>query len=189
MTRELPIERSFFECDVVHVARALIGLLLCFDDTGGLIVETEAYRHDDAASHSYAGQTLRNSSMFGPPGHAYVYRSYGLHWCFNMVCQKGSGVLIRAIEPRVGIERMMQRRKSRNIRTLCAGPGRLTQALGITSEHNGFDVLKAPFSLSGETAKEVMVDKRIGITKAVEQPWRFGLVNSPFVSRKFLQSQ
>lgn len=186
MTRESPIRRSFFERDVVQVARTLIGLSFCIDDTGGLIVETEAYRHDDPASHSYPGQTLRNRSMFGAPGHAYVYRSYGLHWCFNIVCQKGSGVLIRAIEPKVGIDKMMQRSQNHNLRILCAGPGRLTQALGITSEQNGFDVLKSPFGLYGQTAAEVVIDKRIGITKAVEQPWRFGLDNSEFVSRKFL---
>ncbi len=176
-----------FAHDATVVARALIGGLLLVDGVGGLIVETEAYDRDDPASHSHAGPTERNRSMFGPPGRAYVYRSYGMHWCLNFVCREaghGAGVLIRALEPTAGLGVMRQRRGLDDARLLCGGPGRLGQALGITRALDGQRLDRAPFQLRAPAGPvAVLAGPRIGISKAVEQPWRFVLAGSRFASR------
>lgn len=170
------------------LARALIGATLNLDGVGGVIVETEAYEISDPASHSFGGPTARNAPMFGPPGRVYVYRIYGLHLCLNVVCgpQVGGAVLIRALEPTLGLEVMAARRKQGRIEVLCAGPGRLCQALGVSLAHNGLAIDAAPFALSAGPARlPIMVGPRIGITKAAEQPWRYGLEGSRFLSRPF----
>jgi DNA-3-methyladenine glycosylase len=170
-----------------EVAQALIGATLLVDGVGGRIVETEAYDRDDPASHAFAGRTARNASMFGPPGHAYVYRSYGLHWCLNLVCSPdghGAGVLLRALEPSAGIEQMAARRGTRELRLLCAGPGRLGQALGITRAHDGLPLDRPPFFIDVRHARaDIVAGPRIGISKAVDVAWRFGLRGSKFLSR------
>lgn len=176
--------------DALTVARDLIGVSLLVHNTGGVIVEAEAYDHTDPASHCFAGRrTPRNASMFGPSGHAYVYRSYGIHWCLNFVCgcePTGNAVLIRALQPVSGIEIMQQRRGPVPERKLCAGPGNLTQALGITGELDGKPLAAPPFKLLTRPAHvEVVSGRRIGITRAVDLPWRFGLANSRFLSRPF----
>ena len=171
------------------VAAALIGATLLVDGVGGRIVETEAYDQLDPASHCFCGPSQRNAVMFGPPGRAYVYRSFGLHWCLNIVCNRvghGAGVLIRALEPLAGIEAMRARRGLQDLRLLCAGPGRVGQALGISSAHNGMPIDAAPFMLQPAVqAPPLLRGVRIGISKAIEQPWRFGLVGSRFLSRPF----
>ncbi len=171
------------------VAHRLIGSTLLVGGVGGLIVETEAYDREDPASHSFSGPTLRNAAMFGPPGHAYVYCSYGIHWCLNLVCREeghGAGVLIRAIEPLAGLALMQARRGLDDVRLLCAGPGRVGQALGITREHNGLTIDAPPFEwLPAPKKVQVISGPRIGISKAVDQPWRFGLAGSRFWSRPF----
>ena len=172
-----------------RVARDLIGALLLVDGVGGRIVETEAYDMQDPASHSFSGPTVRNATMFGPPGRVYVYRSYGMHWCMNVACREsghGAGVLIRAIEPTVGLDTMRARRGVQAPRLLCAGPGRLCQALAVTREHDGLPVQAAPFSLRpAEGPMEVVTGPRIGISKAKDLPWRFGLAGAAFFNRPF----
>jgi DNA-3-methyladenine glycosylase len=183
------LTRSFFSRSVHEVAPDLIGATLLFAGVGGYIVEVEAYHHTDPAAHSYRGLSQRNAVMFGPPGYAYVYRSYGLHWCLNFVCEpegSASAVLIRALQPTAGIELMRRRRKLSDDRLLCAGPGRLCEALRITGAQYGTALDKPPFQLFAPTAApEVVCGSRIGITKAVDKPWRYGLKGSPFLSKRF----
>lgn len=180
---------SFYARDVLALARDLIGVTLLVDGVGGLIVETEAYDRDDPASHGFRGQTPRNAVMFGPPGHIYIYLSYGMHWCANIVCGEiggASAVLLRALEPMAGLERMEERRGLTNPRLLCSGPGRLCQALGLTRRQNGMALDHPPFELlPRQQEPPVITGPRIGITKAVEQPWRFGWSGSKFLSKKF----
>jgi DNA-3-methyladenine glycosylase len=168
-------------------ARDLIGWTLTLDGVGGRIVETEAYHPADPASHSFSGPTPRNAVMFGPPGRIYVYRSYGIHWCMNLVCGDGPGsaVLLRALEPTQGLDLMIARRGLDDPRALCAGPGRLCQALGVTREHNGWRIDQPPFALEPGPPAEVVVGPRIGITKAAEVLWRFGERGSRYLSRPF----
>jgi DNA-3-methyladenine glycosylase len=181
------IRRSFFERSVHEVAGELIGATFLCDGVGGTIVELEAYHHEDPAAHGYGGRTIRNASMFGPPGHAYVYRSYGIHWCVNFVCEPegvADAVLIRALEPTQGLAEMKQRRGLADERLLCAGPGRLCQALGITREHDGLPLDRPPFRLEQRTARpEIVRGPRIGISRAADLPWRYGLAGSRYLSR------
>jgi DNA-3-methyladenine glycosylase len=183
------LRRSFFARSVHAVAPELIGASLSVNGLGGRIVEVEAYHHTDPAAHSYGGRTERNAVMFGPPGYAYVYRSYGIHWCLNFVCEEegsASAVLIRAIEPTQGIPTMRRRRGLKEERLLCSGPGRLGQALGITRALNGLPLTAAPFELRARvTEPEIVTGPRIGITKAAEVPWRYGLAGSRFLSKPF----
>ena len=170
-----------------EVAPELIGATLLADGVGGRIVEAEAYDQEDPASHGYRGRTRRNASMFGPPGHAYVYQSYGIHWCLNLVCEDegvASAVLVRALEPTHGIERMRERRGLDDERLLCSGPGRLCQALGVTKDHDGSPLDHPPFELlaAGEPAV-VVAGPRIGITQAADLPWRYAEAGSRFLSR------
>jgi DNA-3-methyladenine glycosylase len=184
---ERTLKRDFFARDALSVARDLIGVVLLVDGVGGAIVEAEAYDPADPASHSYEGRrTPRNESMFGPAGQSYVYRSYGVHWCLNFVCGGGGAALIRALEPLAGLEAMKRRRGPVKPNQLCAGPGRLTQALGITGALDGKPLDKPPFLLKSRTGSaEILVGPRIGITRAVDLPWRFGMAGSRFVSRRF----
>jgi DNA-3-methyladenine glycosylase len=184
-----PLKRAFFGRSVHEVAPDLIGTTLLVNGVGGTIVEVEAYHHTEPAAHSYRGPTPRNQVMFGPPGFAYVYRSYGIHWCVNFVCEKegsASAVLIRALEPTHGIAAMRRRRHLHDERALCSGPGKLTEALGITNAHNGLALDAPPIALYARTEKpEVVAGVRIGLTKAVELPWRYGLKGSKFLSKPF----
>jgi DNA-3-methyladenine glycosylase len=181
------LDKDFFARSVHEVAPDLIGVTLLVDGVGGPIVEVEAYDHEDPAAHGFHGRTARNAAMFGPPGHAYVYRSYGIHWCLNFVCEQeevASAVLLRALEPQQGIDRMRERRGLEDARLLSAGPGRLCRALGITGAHDGLALDEPPFELLPRVeAPEIAVGLRVGITKAAEQPWRYGLAGSRFVSR------
>ena len=180
---------AFFGRSVHAVAPELIGATLVFRGVGGVIVEVEAYHHTDPAAHSFGGQTPRNAVMFGPPGHAYVYRSYGIHWCLNFVCEaegSASAVLIRALAPTTGLTAIRRRRGVKDERLLCAGPGRLCEGLGITGADNGRALDAAPFALCARAEKVAIVSgPRIGISKAAELPWRYGLKGSPFLSRPF----
>jgi DNA-3-methyladenine glycosylase len=181
------IGRSFFARSVHEVAPALLGVTLLVDGVGGPIVEVEAYDHEDPASHGYGGRTARNTSMFGPPGHAYVYRSYGIHWCLNLVCGEDGvpeAVLLRALEPTHGIDTMQERRRLENPRLLAAGPGRLCQALGVTRDYDGLPLDAPPFELrEREREPEIVRGPRIGITRARELQWRYAVAGSPFLSR------
>lgn len=178
-----------FNAPSTEVAHALIGASLFVSGVGGRIVETEAYDESEPASHTFVGKTARNAVLFGPPGRAYVYRSYGLHWCLNVVCMPaghGAGVLIRAIEPTRGIAAMRERRSSHELRLLCSGPGRLCQALGVTHAVNGLRFDRSPFRLvprEDDAAFQVAVGTRIGISKSRELPWRFVLAGSAFLSK------
>jgi DNA-3-methyladenine glycosylase len=172
---------------VHEVAPELIGVTLLVDGVGGRIVEVEAYDHEDPASHGYAGRTERNATMFGPPGHAYVYRSYGVHWCLNLVCEDegvANAVLVRALEPTHGLDQMRARRGQDDPRLLCGGPGRLCQALGVTRAHDGLPLDRPPFELRArEGPVEFVAGPRIGITRAAELPWRYVKAGSRFLSR------
>lgn len=179
--------QAFWARHPAQVARDLIGWTVLVDGAGGRIVEVEAYHHEDPASHSFAGPTPRNGVMFGPQGRLYVYLSYGVHWCMNFVCwsgEPGGAVLIRAIEPTHGVAAMSARRGTNDVRKLCSGPGKLCQALGVTRDLNGADLNAPPFSLTpGAAAAPVAAGPRVGITKAVDTPWRFGEAGSAFLSR------
>jgi DNA-3-methyladenine glycosylase len=181
------IGRDFFARSVHEVAPDLLGVTLLVAGVGGPIVEVEAYHHEDPASHGYGGRTERNAAMFGPPGHAYVYRSYGIHWCLNFVCEEAgsaSAVLLRALEPRVGVDAMRARRGLDEPRLLASGPGRLCQALGVTRQHDGLPLDEPPFELRRrEAGPEIARGPRIGISRATELPWRFGIAGSPYLSR------
>lgn len=182
---------SLFTRPVVDVARDLLGATLLVDGIGGIIVETEAYARDDPASHSFRGPTARNAAMFGAPGHAYVYRSYGIHWCFNIVggAEPGSAVLVRALEPIHGLDSMRARRGSADPWLLCAGPGRLCQALGLSAVHDGLALDRPPFALLQRGSEPAIVaGPRIGIARGVDAPWRFGIAGSRFLSRAFPRS-
>jgi DNA-3-methyladenine glycosylase len=184
----IALTRGFFARSVHVVAPELVGATLLVAGVGGRIVEVEAYDPGDPASHGYRGQTARNRAMFGPGGHAYVYRSYGIHWCLNLVCGPvgtAEAVLVRALEPLAGLDRMRERRGLDAERLLCSGPGRLCQALGVTGAHDGLPLDRPPFELrAAEGPVDVVTGPRVGITRAAELPWRYGLAGSPFVSRK-----
>lgn len=183
------LTRAFFDRSVREVAPDLIGVTLLFNGVGGIVVEVEAYHHTEPAAHSYNGRTPRNAVMFGPPGFAYVYRSYGIHWCVNAVCEaagSASAVLIRALQPTHGIAAMKRRRGLEDERLLCSGPGRLCEALGITRDHDGLPLDRAPFELRARAGSpDLAIGRRIGITKAANLPWRFGLKGSRYLSKPF----
>jgi DNA-3-methyladenine glycosylase len=184
------VNRSFYDRPVLEVAPDLVGCVLHHGETAGVIVETEAYHESEAASHAYVGLTKRTSTLFGPPGIAYVYRSYGIHALFNAVCDAkgvGAAVLIRALEPDSGLELMRARRGLQAERMLCSGPGKLTQALDIELHHNQSDLITGPIVISERPPEwrgvEIVADRRIGITRAAELPWRFCAADSPYLSR------
>jgi DNA-3-methyladenine glycosylase len=183
------LDAGFFDRSVHVVARELIGCRLYHEGCGGTIVETESYERDDPACHAYAGLTKRTATLFGPPGRAYVYLSYGIHSLLNAVAEpagEAAAVLIRALEPDLGLDTMQARRGERPDTDLCSGPGKLTEALGVGLEHNGADLSAEPFLLlppEPSWSGEVVTAPRVGITKAVERPWRFTLKGSLFVSR------
>jgi DNA-3-methyladenine glycosylase len=181
------LSTAFFDRSVHDVAPDLIGVVLLVDGVGGPIVEVEAYDPTDPASHAFRGRTARNGAMFGPPGHAYVYRSYGIHWCLNLVCEPegtAAAVLIRALEPAAGIGEMQARRRTDDLRLLAAGPGRLCEALGVTGAHDGLPLDRAPFELRARgPVPAIAVTPRVGITRAADLPWRYVLAGSRFLSR------
>jgi len=184
------VNREFFDRSVHEVARDLIGCRVAVGETAGVIVETEAYEESDPACHAYIGRTARNEVLFGPPGHAYVYLSYGIHSLLNFVTERegsASAVLIRALEPTDGVELMRGRRGREDIEGLCSGPGKLTEALGVDLSLNGADLLQPPFDLSERSASgaavEIVASERIGITKAADLPWRYSAAGSRYVSR------
>ena len=188
--RPAPLDHSFYRRPVLDVARDLVGCVVRHQRCAGVIVETEAYHDSEPACHAFVGLTQRTSVLFGPPGFAYVYRSYGIHAMLNAVCEPegvGAAVLIRALEPIEGVELMRARRALRSVRDLCSGPGKLTQALGIEVADNGSDLERGPVTILARPPDrrdvDVSVDRRIGITKAVELPWRFCAAGSRFLSR------
>jgi DNA-3-methyladenine glycosylase len=189
MSRPILLHQNFFARSVHKVAPDLIGVTFLVNGVGGVIVEVEAYHHSEPAAHSYGGRTERNAAMFGPPGHAYVYRSYGVHWCVNFVCEAegiASAILIRALEPTEGLNTMRRRRAVEDSRQLCSGPGKLCQALGITRAHNALPLDAKPFQLfARSTPVDIVTGVRVGITMAAELPWRYGLKNSQFLSKPF----
>lgn len=185
------MKHAFYRRPVLEVARELIGCVVTHDDCAGVIVETEAYHDSEPACHAYVGVTARTRTLFGPPGRAYVYRSYGIHALLNAVCEPegvGAAVLIRALEPLRGVERMRERRGLDALTALCSGPGKLTQALGVELGHNATDLVSGPIVVSARPRRwrdvPLTVDERIGITKAAELPWRFSVTGSPYVSRR-----
>jgi len=184
-----PLKRSFFDRSVHEVAPDLIGATFLVNGVGGIIVEVEAYHHSEPAAHSFHGPTPRNRIMFGPAGFSYVYRSYGIHWCMNFVCEEegsASAVLIRALEPTHGLAAMRRRRGLPDQRALCSGPGKLCEALGITFSHSELPLDRPPIALHARTGKaEIVSGVRIGITRAAELPWRYGLKGSKFLSKPF----
>ena len=186
------IAKDFFARTVHDVAPDLVGATLLVNGVGGTIVEVEAYAADDPAAHGYGGRTTRNAAMFGPPGHAYVYRSYGIHWCLNFVCEDegvAAAVLIRALEPTEGLDAMRARRGVDDVRLLCSGPGRLCQALAVTRQHDGVELDRPPFELRARTGDVALAaGPRIGITRAPEEPWRYGVPGSRFLSRPLRQA-
>jgi DNA-3-methyladenine glycosylase len=187
MTSPRQLDRAFFARSVHEVAPELVGATMLVDGVGGVIVEVEAYDHEDPAAHGYRGKTARNAAMFGPAGHAYVYRSYGIHWCVNFVCEEpdvAAAVLIRALEPTRGIDEMRVRRGLDDKRLLCAGPGRLCQALAITRRHDGLPLDEPPFELVARSQEpELLAVPRIGITEAADRPWRYVVAGSRHLSR------
>jgi DNA-3-methyladenine glycosylase len=179
--------RELLAGSVHDVARSLLGCTFLLDGVGGVIVEVEAYSPDDPASHAFRGRTERNASMFLEPGTLYVYRSYGIHWCVNVACEgvgTGAAVLLRALEPTHGLATMRTRRGDVPDALLCAGPGRLTQALAITREHDGCSIVEPPFALERPVAPvPVAATPRVGIIKAADLPWRYVVRGSRWVSR------
>jgi DNA-3-methyladenine glycosylase len=190
------LNESFFNKDVVSLAKDLLGCELIHKSpagtTAGLIVETEAYHQTDEASHSYGGKTARTAAMFGPPGRAYIYFTYGMHWCFNITAEEegvGAGVLIRALEPTRGIELMTKRRGGKALHELCSGPSKLVQAMGISRSDYGKLAFRGEFRLkwrSEASSLSIRGGPRIGISKAKDKPWRFWLKGNEFVSRKVI---
>jgi DNA-3-methyladenine glycosylase len=183
----LTLGRDFFDRSVHEVAPELVGATLLFGGAGGTIVEVEAYDAEDPASHGFRGETPRNRAMFGPPGHAYVYRSYGIHWCLNLVCGepgRAEAVLVRALEPTAGLDAMRKRRGLDDPRLLCSGPGRLCQALGISGADDGRPLDRPPYTLAAPaTPPDVVRGTRIGLTRAADLEWRYGLAGSRYLSR------
>jgi DNA-3-methyladenine glycosylase len=180
----IPLPIEFFDRAAPELAIRLIGVSIFVAGVGGVIVETEAYTRDDPASHSFRGPSRRNAAMFGYAGTAYIYRSYGLHWCLNIVARGGGAVLLRALEPTAGLDIMRERRGGAS--ALCSGPGRLAQALAIDASYDTLPVDQKPFSFSDRTsAPAVAIGPRIGISQAREKPWRFGLLGSSHLSRRF----
>ena len=183
----IPLPREFFARSAHELAPELLGATLLVNGIGGVLVELEIYDQSDPASHSYRGRTERNASMFGPPGHAYVYRSYGVHWCLNLVCSppdEASALLVRALEPTHDLERMIERRGVSEKRRLCSGPGKLCQALAVSGEHDGLALDAAPFTVfARECEPKILRCERIGITRAQERPWRLCVADSPYLSR------
>lgn len=184
------LTRAFFDRPVTEVAPDLIGATLLYEGVGGVIVEVEAYDETDPASHSFSGPTARNRVMFGAPGHAYVYKIYGIHHCLNFVCRPGSAVLIRALMPSAGLETMRARRGAMPEKNLCSGPGKLAQALGMNLGQNGLALDAPPFVLiAAEAAHPIGTGARIGISKGVDTPWRFVSAGSRFLSRPLPRSR
>jgi DNA-3-methyladenine glycosylase len=184
------VNRDFFDRSVHEVARELIGCELAVGETAGVIVETEAYDVTDPACHAYVGRTARNEVLFGPPGHAYVYLSYGIHSLLNAVAEpegSAAAVLIRALQPTAGIDLMRERRGREEVEELCSGPGKLTEALGVGLKLNGADLGRAPFEIARPAGDwqgaEIVTSTRIGITKAADLPWRYSVKGSQYVSR------